>query len=108
LKKSDAEIQRGHLPDRILTLQKKDIIFCDGEVFSLDRDLLMGAKTTGVSISISSIYIVFFTKMQKMQAPTKKGFALMIFENTMFLKLCRALINSSDHRFRIDDFKAKS
>jgi hypothetical protein len=34
----------GHLPNWIPTLQKKDIIFCDGEMFSLDRGLLMGAK----------------------------------------------------------------
>jgi hypothetical protein len=30
----------------MMSLQKKDIIFCDGEVFSLDRGLLMGAIST--------------------------------------------------------------
>jgi len=46
---------------------KKDIIFCDGKVFSIDRGLLMGAIKTGSSISISSTYILFLTKLQKRQ-----------------------------------------
>jgi hypothetical protein len=44
-------------------------------VFSLDRGLLMGAKTTDSSTSISSTYILFLTEMQKRQIP-EKGFAL--------------------------------
>ncbi|MDH3358975.1 MAG: hypothetical protein OEM06_16045, partial [Desulfobacteraceae bacterium] len=50
---------------------KKDIIFCDGEVFSLDRGLLMGAILTSPGISILITYIVFVTKMQKRQIPKK-------------------------------------
>ena len=38
-----ADNKKGLLLNWILTLQKKDIIFCVGEVFSLDRGLLMGA-----------------------------------------------------------------
>jgi hypothetical protein len=45
------------------------------------------AKTAGPNTSIKGAYIVFLTEMQKRQTP-KKGFALMISENTMFLKLC--------------------
>jgi hypothetical protein len=44
-------------------------------VFSLDRGLLMGAIITGPSISISSTYILFITKLQKGK-PCEKGFAL--------------------------------
>jgi hypothetical protein len=28
----------------MMSLQKKTVLFCDGEVFSLDRGLLMGAS----------------------------------------------------------------
>ena len=54
---------------------KNDVFFCDGEVFSLDRGLLMGAILTSPSISILITYIVFLTEMQKRQIP-EKGFAL--------------------------------
>jgi hypothetical protein len=37
-----AEKPKGLLPRWLVTLQKKDY-FCDGQVFSIDRDLLMGA-----------------------------------------------------------------
>ena len=40
-----ADKQKSLIPDWRLTLQK-NIIFCDGEVFSLDRGLLMGAIST--------------------------------------------------------------
>jgi hypothetical protein len=43
LEKPGAVTQKGHGPLWMLTLQKKIIIFCDGEVFSIDRGLLMGA-----------------------------------------------------------------
>ncbi len=46
IENSGADKQKGLIPIWRLTLQKKDIIFCDGEVFSLDRGLLMGAKST--------------------------------------------------------------
>ena len=55
---------------------KKDIIFCDGEVFPLDRSLLMGAKNAGLRISIFITYIVFLTKMQKGK-PTKMDLPLL-------------------------------
>ena len=55
-----ADNKKGLLLNWILTLQKKDIIFCVGEVFSLDRGLLMGAINTGASTSISSTDIIFF------------------------------------------------
>jgi len=44
LESTGADKQKSLIPNWRLTLQKKDIIFCDGEVFSLDRGLLMGAK----------------------------------------------------------------
>ena len=44
LESTGADNKKGLLLNWILTLQKKDIIFCVGEVFSLDRGLLMGAK----------------------------------------------------------------
>jgi len=67
LESTGADKQKSLIPNWRLTLQKKDIIFCDGEVFSLDRGLLMGAKSTGSSISTSSTYIAFLTKLQKRQ-----------------------------------------
>ena len=45
LESTGADKQKSLIPNWRLTLQKKDIIFCDGEVFSLDRSLLMGANT---------------------------------------------------------------
>ena len=45
LESTGADKQKSLIPIWRLTLQKKDIIFCDGEVFSLDRGLLMGANT---------------------------------------------------------------
>ena len=69
LESTGADKQKGLIPIWRLTLQKKDIIFCDGEVFSLDRGLLMGAINTSSSISTSSTYIVFVTKLQKKQIP---------------------------------------
>jgi hypothetical protein len=66
-----------------MSLQKKDIIFCDGEVFSLDRGLLMGAINTSSSISISSTYIVFVIKLQKKQTQWN-GFALIGIRYHMF------------------------
>ena len=44
LESTGADKQKSLIPNWRLTLQKKDIIFCDGEVFSLDRGLLMGAS----------------------------------------------------------------
>ena len=44
LESTGADKQKSLIPNWRLTLQKKDIIFCDGEVFSLDRGLLMGAN----------------------------------------------------------------
>jgi len=38
--------KKGLNSNWILTLQKNDIIFCDGVVFPLDRDLLMGTSNT--------------------------------------------------------------
>jgi hypothetical protein len=64
------------------------------------------AKTTGPRTSIKSAYIVFFIKMQKRQNPKMRS-ALMIFENTISLKLYRALINCRTHKFLIEDFRAK-
>jgi len=46
LESTGADKQKSLIPNWRLTLQKKDIIFCDGEVFSLDRGLLMGAINT--------------------------------------------------------------
>jgi hypothetical protein len=45
LESTGADKQKSLIPNWRLTLQKKDINFCDGEVFSLDRGLLMGAKS---------------------------------------------------------------
>ena len=45
IENSGADKQKGLIPIWRLTQQKKDIIFCDGEVFFLDRGLLMGAKS---------------------------------------------------------------
>jgi hypothetical protein len=61
-------------------------------------DYMYLAKTAGPSTSIFSTYILFLTKLQKKQIPLEK-FPLMISENTMFLKLYRALINSSKHKY---------
>ena len=67
LESTGADKQKSLIPNWRLTLQKKDIIFCDGEVFSLDRGLLMGAiKTTWNRVSFST-YILFLTKLQKRQ-----------------------------------------
>jgi hypothetical protein len=63
-------------------------------VFFLDRGLLMGAITTGSSISISSTYILFLTKLQKRQTP-EKGSAL--FEN------CRYAMSDISKVFETDD-----
>jgi len=52
------------------------------------------AINTGQSTSISITYILFLTKLQKRQT-LRNGFAFLISDNTMFLKLCRALINCS-------------
>ena len=49
---------------------------------------------TGSSTSIFSTYILFLTKLQKKANPPEK-FALMIYKNTMCLKLYRDLINNS-------------
>jgi len=46
LESTGADNKKGLLLNWVLTLQKKDIIFCVGGVFSLDRGLLMGAKHT--------------------------------------------------------------
>jgi len=43
LEKPGAEQPKGHAPLWTTTLQKNILIFCDGEVFSLDSSLLMGA-----------------------------------------------------------------
>ena len=56
------------------------------------------AKSAGLTNSIKSSYIVFFTKMQKGQSP-KMRFAFLISENTMFLKLCWPLIYCSYGQF---------
>jgi hypothetical protein len=69
IENSGADKQKGLIPIWRLTLQKKDIIFCDGEVFFLDRGLLMGAKIKGQSISISIACILFPPKMQKGNPP---------------------------------------
>jgi len=44
LEGTGADKKKSLIPNRRLTLQKKDIFFCDGEVFSLDRGLLIGAS----------------------------------------------------------------
>ncbi len=44
LESTGADNKKGLLLNWILTLQKKDIIFCVGGVVSLDRGLLMGAN----------------------------------------------------------------
>ena len=75
LESTGADKQKGLIPIWRLTLQKKDIIFCDGEVFSLDRGLLMGAKSTSKYNLGRIAYIVFLTKLQKRQIPEKR-FAL--------------------------------
>ena len=67
LESTGADKQKGLIPIWRLTLQKKDIIFCDGEVFSIDRGLLMGAKSTTWNQFLLIAYIVFVTKMQKGQ-----------------------------------------
>jgi len=42
----------------MLSLQKKELLFCDGEVFSLDRGLLMGANsTTLLLLQILFVYL---------------------------------------------------
>ena len=46
LESTGADNKKGFLLNWIQTLQKKDIIFCVGGVFSLDRGLLMGAIHT--------------------------------------------------------------
>jgi hypothetical protein len=46
LESTGADNKKGLHSNWILTLQKNDIIFCDGEVFPLDRDLLMGTSIT--------------------------------------------------------------
>ena len=48
---------------------KKDIIFCDGGVFFLDRGLLMGAISTTWNRVSFSTYILFITKLQKKTNP---------------------------------------
>ena len=35
--------EKGLIQLWMMSLQKKTVLFCDGEVFSLDRGLLMGA-----------------------------------------------------------------
>jgi len=67
-------------------------------VFSLDRGLLMGAKSTSSTISISSTYIVFLTKMQKRQI-TEKGFALIENDITTFELASRFQINCRNLQF---------
>jgi hypothetical protein len=64
------------------------------------------AIMAGSSTSIQIAYIVFFTKLQKRQNP-KMRFALRISENTTSRFLAKRKIYCSDHRFLIDDFKAK-
>jgi len=44
IENSGADKQKGLIPIWRLIQQKKDIIFCDGGVFFLDRGLLMGAN----------------------------------------------------------------
>jgi len=57
LESTGADKQKSLIPNWRLTLQKKDIIFCDGEVFSLDRGLLMGAIIWTISdVVISNRY----------------------------------------------------
>ena len=36
--------EKGLIQLWMMSLQKKTVLFCDGEVFSLDRGLLMGAQ----------------------------------------------------------------
>ena len=45
LEKPGSRESKGSVSHWMLTLQKNSIIFWDGEVFSLDRSLLMGAWT---------------------------------------------------------------
>jgi len=75
LESTGADKQKSLIPNWRLTLQKKDIIFCDGEVFSLDRGLLMGAKSTSWNHFMLITYILFLTKLQKRQI-LEKEFAL--------------------------------
>jgi len=56
LESTGADNKKGLHSNWILTLQKNDIIFCDGEVFPLDRDLLMG---TSIPIRKQSILIAY-------------------------------------------------
>jgi len=51
LESTGADNKKGLLLNWVLTLQKKDIIFCVGEVFSLDRGLLMGANIASIQDS---------------------------------------------------------
>ena len=71
LESTGADKQKGLIPNWRLTLQKKDIIFCDGEVFSLDRGLLMGAKITGSRhLKFQYIYRICY-KIAKKANPAK-------------------------------------
>ena len=67
LEKPGAVAQKGHDPLWMLTLQKKIIIFCDGEVFSIDRGLLMGAIiTTWRFFQIWNVYHRIFAEPKPM------------------------------------------
>jgi hypothetical protein len=61
------------------------------------------AINTGSSISISSTYILFLTKMQKRQT-LQKGSAFNGNDITTFEPTLKLGIHSRYQRFRIDDF----
>jgi hypothetical protein len=46
LEKQGADKQKGLHPRWVVTLQKKLYSFCDGQMFFIDRGLLMGAIIT--------------------------------------------------------------
>jgi len=65
----------------MMSLQKKIVLFCDGEVFSLDRGLLMGASICNpAKVHVCFVYLTVFgvvktgdTKQIATPQPLKSG-----------------------------------
>jgi hypothetical protein len=63
LEKQGADKQKRWHPHWVVTLQKKIYSFCDGQMFFIDRGLLMGAKiTTLLLLWIAFVYHSIFSK----------------------------------------------
>jgi hypothetical protein len=83
-------------------------LFCDGEVFPLDRDLLMGGyqyphpKTFYTDCIYRKIH-----KKSIGQTPEKR-FALLKNDITNNLRPQKPVIYSRNHKFWVEDFETKS